>query len=79
MSGKSSDKFNLLRNRLLKILSNIEAKIDFPEDDLPKDILNNIHLETKSIKDEIEKILNDQKLVNELGKVLKLQLLVLPM
>ena len=61
MSGKSSDKFNLLRNRLLKILSNIEAKIDFPEDDLPKDILNNIHLETKSIKDEIEKILNDQK------------------
>ena len=61
MSGKSSDKFNLLRNRLLKILSNIEAKIDFPEDDLPKDILNNIHLETKSIKDEIKKILNDQK------------------
>ena len=61
MSGKSSDKFNLLRNRLLKILSNIEAKIDFPEDDLPKDILNNIHLEIKSIKDEIEKILNDQK------------------
>ena len=61
MSGKSSDKFNLLRNRLLKILSNIEAKIDFPEDDLPKDILNNIHLETKSIKDEIVKILNDQK------------------
>ena len=61
MSGKSSDKFNLLRNRLLKILSNIEAKIDFPEDDLPKDILNNIHLETRSIKDEIEKILNDQK------------------
>ena len=61
MSGKSSDKFNLLRSRLLKILSNIEAKIDFPEDDLPKDILNNIHLETRSIKDEIEKILNDQK------------------
>ena len=61
MSGKSSDKFNSLRERLLKVLSNIEAKIDFPEEDLPSNILQNIHFEIKSIKDEIKKILNDQK------------------
>ena len=61
MSGKSSDKFNSLRDGLLKILSNVEAKIDFPEDDLPDDILNNIHAQTKSIREEIQKILNDQK------------------
>ncbi len=61
MSGKSSEKFNSLRERLLKILSNIEAKIDFPEDDLPSNLLQNIHSETKSIKNEIKKILNDQK------------------
>ena len=61
MSGKSAYKFNSLRERLLKILSNIEAKIDFPEDDLPKTILKNLNLETKNIKFEIEKILNDQK------------------
>ena len=61
MSGKSSDKFNFLRERLLKILSNIEAKIDFPEEDLPKNLLKNIQSETKSIKNEINKILNDQK------------------
>ena len=61
MSGKSSDKFNSLRERLLKVLSNIEAKIDFPEEDLPNDILNNIHLETNNIKQEIINILNDQK------------------
>ncbi len=61
MSGKSSNKFNSLRDRLLKILSNVEAKIDFPEDDLPKNILKNINSETKNIKLEIEKILNDQK------------------
>ncbi len=61
MTGKSSDKFNFLRERLLKILSNIEAKIDFPDEDLPNNILKNIHLETKSIKIEINKILNDQK------------------
>ncbi len=61
MTGKSSDKFNFLRKRLLKILSNIEAKIDFPEDDLPSTILKNINSETKNIKQEIQKILNDQK------------------
>ena len=61
MSGKSSEKFNSLRSRLIKILSNVEAKIDFPEDDLPNDILKNIHTETDNIINEIEKILNDQK------------------
>ena len=61
MAGKSSDKFNSLRDRLLKILSNVEAKIDFPEDDLPSKILENINSEAKNIKLEIEKILNDQK------------------
>ena len=30
MNGKSSDRFNTLREKLLKILSHIEAKIDFP-------------------------------------------------
>ncbi len=60
MSGKSSDKFDSLRERLIKILSNIEAKIDFPEDDLPSDILKNIHSETKKIKNEIKKILSDE-------------------
>ncbi len=61
MSGKSSDKFNSLRERLIKILANVEAKIDFPDDDLPSDILKNIYSETKNIKAEIKKILNDQK------------------
>ena len=61
MSGRSSKKFNELRERLLKILSNVEAKIDFPEEDLPEDIIKNIKIESKEIKDEIQKILNDQK------------------
>ena len=62
MSGKSSEKFNSLRERLLKILSKIEAKIDFPDDDLHSDILANIQSETKVIKEEIQKILNDQNI-----------------
>ncbi len=62
MSGKSSNKFNSIRERLLKVLSNIEAKIDFPDEDLPDNILKNINLETNAVKIEIEKILNDQKI-----------------
>ena len=61
MSGISSKKFNELRERLLKILSNVEAKIDFPEEDLPEDIMKNIKIESNKIKEDIQKILNDQK------------------
>jgi len=61
MNGKSSDKFNMLREKLLKILSNIEAKIDFPDENLPNDILNNIKKISKEVSHDIDKILNDQK------------------
>ena len=61
MNGKSSNKFNKLREKLLKILSHVEAKIDFPDENLPKDILNNIKKISKEVSDDIEKILNDQK------------------
>ena len=61
MSGKSSDKFNSWREELIKILSKIEAKIDFPDEELPKDILNNIKANSDKIKNEIQKILDDQK------------------
>ena len=75
MTGKSSDKFNSLRTKLIKILSNIEAKIDFPEEDLPNDILKNIHSETKSIKNEIEKILNDQKVGERIREGFKIAII----
>ena len=74
MSGKSSDKFNSLRERLLKILSKVEAKIDFPEDDLPDDILLNIHKEVKSISEEIMKILNDQNVGERIREGFKISI-----
>jgi len=61
MSGKSSDKFNDWREKLLKILSKVEAKIDFPDENLPDDILKDIKNSSKKIKKEIQKLLNDQK------------------
>ena len=46
MNGKSSDKFNQLRDKLLKILSFVEAKIDFPEEDLPDENIKQIKKDT---------------------------------
>ena len=61
MSGKSSDKFDFWRNGLLKILSKVEAKIDFPDEDLPKNIIKSIKINSEKIKKEIQKTLDDQK------------------
>ena len=61
MNGNSSDKFNSWREKLLKILSYVEAKIDFPEEDLPKDVLHEITENAKRVSSEIQKVLKDQK------------------
>ncbi len=61
MKGKSSEKFNELREQLLKILSFVEAKIDFPEEDLPEENLRKIKEDSTNVLNEINKILNDQK------------------
>jgi len=61
MNGKSSDKFNSWREKLLKILSHVEAKIDFPDEDLPQNILLEIKKTSEQVLKEIIKILEDQK------------------
>ena len=61
MKGKSSKKFNELRDKLLKILSFVEAKIDFPEEDLPDENLKKIKKDSQEVLYEIKKILNDQR------------------
>jgi len=75
MNGKSSDKFNSLREKLLKILSYVEAKIDFPDEDLPEDILKNI----KKISNEVilimKKILNDQKVGERIREGFKIAII----
>ena len=61
MKGNSSEKFNELREKLLKVLSFVEAKIDFPDEDLPEENLNKIKKDSLDVISEINKILNDQK------------------
>ncbi len=61
MTGKSSEVYHDLRERLIKALSNIEAKIDFPEEDIPKKIISEIKKNVDYVIEKIQKILNDQK------------------
>ena len=75
MSGKSSDKFNLWREKLLKILSHVEAKIDFPEEDLPQNIMKEIQKKSYDVLKEIKKSLNDQKVGERIREGFKIAIL----
>jgi tRNA modification GTPase len=75
MNGKSADQFNLLRKKLLKILSHVEAKIDFPDEDLPIDILKEIKKSSDEVLKNIEKILNDQKVGERIREGFKIAIL----
>ena len=61
MEGKSSEKFLQLREKLLKILSFVEAKIDFPDEDLPDDNLKQIQQSSNDVLNQIKQMLDDQK------------------
>jgi tRNA modification GTPase len=75
MSGKSADKFNELREKLLKILSHVEAKIDFPDEDLPKDIFKNIKKISSEVILNIKKILDDQKVGERIREGFKIAII----
>jgi len=75
MSGKSSDKFNSWREQLLKILSHVEAKIDFPDDDLPKNTIKEIQKKSHSVLKEIKKALNDQKVGERIREGFKIAII----
>ena len=61
MKGNSAQIFDNLREKLLKILSYVEAKIDFPEEDLPNENIQQIKKVSTEVLNQIKKILNDQK------------------
>jgi tRNA modification GTPase len=75
MNGKSEDQFNFLRKKLLKILSHVEAKIDFPDEDLPNDILKEIKKSSDDVLKNIEKILDDQKVGERIREGFKIAIL----
>ena len=75
MNGNSADQFNFLREKLLKILSHIEAKIDFPDEDLPNDIFKEIKKNSDEVLINIKKILDDQKVGERIREGFKIAIL----
>ncbi len=75
MNGRSADQFNFLREKLLKILSHVEAKIDFPDEDLPNKILNEIKKSSDEVLKNIENILDDQKVGERIREGFKIAIL----
>ena len=75
MNGKSADIFNKLREKLLKILSHVEAKIDFPDEDLPEDILKNIKKISNEVTLSIKKILDDENVGERIREGFKIAII----
>ena len=61
MSGDSSKKFNYWREELITVLADIEAKIDFPEEDIPENVFEKTRAKCEKIKQEIKATLDDNK------------------
>jgi tRNA modification GTPase len=62
VQGNASIYYNNLRDKLIKSLAYVEAKIDFAEDDLPEKVLKEVHKSIKVIHQDIKKILEDNKI-----------------
>ena len=75
MSGNHGKRYANWREKLIKILSNIEAKIDFPEEELPKNILEDIKKNSFNVKNEIIKTLDDQRVGERIREGFKIAIL----
>ncbi len=62
VQGNASNYYNDLREKIIKSLAFIEAKIDFAEEDLPEKVLKDAHKSIKEIHTEIIKIIEDNKI-----------------
>ena len=61
VQGNASHYYNDLREKLIKSLAYIEAKIDFAEDDLPEKLLKEVNESIKEVSQNIKKVIEDNK------------------
>ncbi|MDC1096115.1 tRNA uridine-5-carboxymethylaminomethyl(34) synthesis GTPase MnmE [Pelagibacteraceae bacterium] len=62
VQGNASVYYNILREKLIKSLAFIEAKIDFAEDNIPEKILQDVQISIKEVHKDIKKIIDDNKI-----------------
>jgi len=73
--GNTSDQYNNLREKLIKSLAYIEAKIDFAEDDLPESVLKEAHKSISEVHLDIKKLLSDNKVGEKIREGFKVSLI----
>lgn len=61
MQGGLATIYEAWKLQLIHLLALIEAYLDFPDDDIPQNIIEKVNSETKSLSKNIESHLNDQR------------------
>ncbi len=74
IQGNASEHYNSLREKLIKSLAHIEAKIDFAEEDISEDIIRNVRKDILGVYDEIKEILEDQKIGEKIREGFKVSI-----
>jgi len=66
------------RFRLIQISAHLEAYIDFPEDDLPQNIIDKVEFDVKKLSSEIQNHLSDEKIGQKIKGGLSLAIIGAP-
>ena len=74
IQGNASNRYNNLREKLIKSLAFIEAKIDFAEDDLPESVLKQVQESIKEVHSDIKKILEDHNVGEKIRNGFKISI-----
>jgi tRNA modification GTPase len=78
LEGKLGAIYEDWRFRLIEISAMIEAAIDFPDEDLPKNIIDKVESDVKKLKKEIASHLNDNKVGQKIKDGLNLAIIGAP-
>jgi tRNA modification GTPase len=78
LEGKLGAIYEDWRFRLIEISAMIEAAIDFPDEDLPKNIIDKVESDVEKLKNEIASHLNDNKVGQKIKDGLNLAIIGAP-
>lgn len=78
LDGKLGEIYENWRFRLIEISAMIEAAIDFPDEDLPKNIIDKVESDVKNLCEEIRAHLDDKKIGQKIKTGLSLAIIGAP-
>ncbi len=78
LEGSLGEIYRNWRLRLIEIIARIEAAIDFPDEDLPQNIVDAVEQDVKNLSTEIAKHLDDKKIGQKIKDGLSLAIIGAP-